>query len=81
MRFIVRDKIEKMYLSNSYYKNRDDKFTDNYETAHKFTSFELLLASKTVLKNRKRYMVYIYEDSIENLLKKEIKWRGCYEKY
>ncbi len=70
MKFIVRDKIKKMYLSNSYFKNNKNKFTENYEDAHRFTSFELYLASKTILKNKKRYIVYLYENSIESILKK-----------
>lgn len=65
-RYIVKNRITNRYLDNIFYRNL--KGCKDIKNAHKFSMFELLLASKTVLKNKRNYIVYstqkIREDSL-----------------
>lgn len=59
-RYVVKHKEKDMFLTDEYYKpkNRYSLFLGN---AHLFSAFELKLASKTVLINKKNYIVYRYK--------------------
>ena len=48
-----------MYLADDYYRPNSIK-TTYLGDAHKFSAFELKLASKTILMNKKNYRVYKY---------------------
>lgn len=66
MKYVVKNLDNNMYLTDSYYRP-NQIYTKSFIEAHKFSAFELLLASKTVLSNRKRYMVYRYDKLLENI--------------
>ena len=66
MQFVVKNRSNNSYLTSSYYK-KILPVTNNLYQAHVFNSFELLLASKTVLLNRKNYIVY----DLENIKKQD----------
>lgn len=69
-RYVIKNKNTNLYLSNIYY--RDLKGCKSMKNAHKFTAFELLLASKTVLENKHNYIVYSIEKFKENSLLEEL---------
>lgn len=58
-KYVVKNNATDMYLTDSYYKskNRESLFLGD---AHLFSAFELKLASTKVLKNKKNYTVYKY---------------------
>lgn len=59
-RYVVKHKTTDMYLTDNYYKslkNRSLFLSD----AHLFSAFELKLASNTLLRNKKNYIVYQYK--------------------
>lgn len=60
-RYVIRVKDKDAYLTNDYYKPKS-KSSYYLEDAHLFSAFELLLARKTVLKNKGAYVVYGYEE-------------------
>lgn len=75
--YLVKNKATRLFLIDNYYRNRKDG-TDQFRKAHKFSSFELLLASKTVLSNKVNYIVYDY-DQLEEAEKDLIILEDLYE--
>lgn len=69
MKYIVENKNNKKFLTG-HYASPDNKYTNDIAKAHRFSAFELLLASTTVLRNKSNYVVYRDEDLI---LEKELK--------
>ena len=63
MKYIVENKREHKFLT-AHYASPDNKYTSDITKAYKFSAFELLLASKTVLRNKNNYIVYRDEDLI-----------------
>ncbi len=63
-KYIVLNKNTKLFLISTYYRNLKDG-CKKIEDAHKFSAFELKLASQTALRNKENYIVYNYE-SIKN---------------
>ena len=56
--YIVEYKPTGDYLTSGYYKGIKTHTTQFMSEAHKFSAFELKLASMTVLKNKKKFKVY-----------------------
>lgn len=59
--YVIKNKRTDLYLMDDYYK---PKHKESYflEDAHKFNSFELFLATKTILLNKNKYEVYKYRE-------------------
>ena len=60
MKYVIKNRRTNMFLSKSFYK--DNKQSINIKDAYKFSAFELLLASRTILREREKYIVYQYEN-------------------
>lgn len=59
MKFVIRNKSTGKYLTSDYYRgNLEGRL--NLKDAHLFSPFELLLASRAILKNKSNYIVYEY---------------------
>lgn len=60
-KYVVLHVPSDMYLADDYYKPNSNK-TSYLGDAHKFSAFELMLASKTILIKKKNYRVYKYKE-------------------
>lgn len=56
--YIVEYKPTGEYLADGYWRGLRQSRTQFMFEAHRFTAFELKLASKTLLINKKKYQVY-----------------------
>ena len=61
--YIVEYKPTGDYLTKEYYKGIKKHTTQFVSEAHKFSAFELKLASMTILRNKKKFRVYYIETS------------------
>ncbi len=64
-KYIVKNKNTNLYLDDGFYHK--SKGSNKLKNAHRFSAFELLLASKTVLINRERYIVYNYQKLLDSI--------------
>lgn len=56
--YVVEYKPTGDYLTKDYYKGIRKHTTQFISEAHKFSAFELKLASMTILSNKKKFRVY-----------------------
>ena len=66
MKYVVIHRNTGLYLAKSYCK--DKKQTENIKEAYQFSAFSLLLASKTFLSEKNKYIVYPYTKELEKEL-------------
>lgn len=59
--YIVEYKPTGDYLTKEYYKGIKRHTTQFISEAHRFSAFELKLARKTILKNKKKFKIYYVE--------------------
>lgn len=69
-RYVIKNKEKNLYLDNGFYLN--SKGCKDMKNAHKFTAFELLLASRTILKNKHNYIVCDIQKIKENSLLEDL---------
>ncbi len=63
MKYIIADRKTKKFLGNDYYIDLEKGYKD-IDKAHKFSAFELLLASRKLLKDKSNYIVYACDDKL-----------------
>ena len=56
MKYLVKHKITGKYLSKTYYK--DNKQTEDINEAYKFSAFELVVATRTFLREKQKFIIY-----------------------
>nr|DAH24365.1 MAG TPA: hypothetical protein [Caudoviricetes sp.] len=62
--YVIRVKGKDEWLTDEYYKPSSKK-SPFLKDAHKFGAFELLLATKTILRDKNKYIVYKYFEKQE----------------
>lgn len=62
--YVIKIRGKDEWLTDNYYKP-SPKNSPFLKDAHKFRSFELLLATKTILRDKNKYTVYKYFEKQE----------------